>query len=163
RVRASIRGIGLHNTYIPNTTRQMFGYFAGVRDWETIAWNELVAAFERLPPTGPSIVNDVQTMASTASDFVSLSPGPTGRVLRERRDLDDVSFHPGPRRGHPPLHAARVSAFHKSGSIDFRHEHALTLMGRRVHPRSPLGLRPLGIQVLRNIFAWIKDAFGTCH
>jgi hypothetical protein len=29
--------------------------------------------------------------------------------------------------------------------------------------RKALEMRPLGIRVLRNIFAWIKDAFGTCH
>jgi hypothetical protein len=24
-------------------------------------------------------------------------------------------------------------------------------------------VRPLGIQVVRNIFSWLQEAFGTCH
>ncbi len=182
RVRASIRSIGLHNTYIPNTTRQMFGYLAGVRDWETIGWNELLAAFEMLPPTGPSIVNDVQTMASTANDFVSFyRRALQGEFFAKEETLTTFRSILALAEDIPLIMPLGVNAFHKSGSIDFRHEHALTLAGgvfipdrRWVYYSFLINwvdgeggtsgeVRPLGIRVLRNIFVWLTDAFGTCH
>jgi beta-lactamase class A len=70
-VRNFIAGIGLHHTRIPNSTRQFLGYIFGVPNWETISWDEAVAAANRRGPLAHPPINDVQTMVSTASDFVS--------------------------------------------------------------------------------------------
>jgi beta-lactamase class A len=181
-VRAFIGGIGLRHTHIPNTTRQFFGYLAGVPNWETVTWNELLTAFETLSPGGPSIVNDVQTMASTANDFVSFySRALQGEFFANEETLITFRSILALAADIPLIMPLGVSAFQKSGSIDFRHEHALTLAGgvfipdRRWVYYSFLSnwvdgeggtsdeVRPFGIRVLRTIFAWITDAFGTCH
>ncbi len=129
-VRAFIGGIGLRHTHIPNTTRQFFGYLAGVPNWETITWNELLAAFDKLPPTGPSIVNDVQTMASTANDFVSFySRALQGEFFAKEETLITFRSILTLAEDIPLIMPLGVSAFHKGGAIDFRHEHALTAAG----------------------------------
>ena len=181
RVRALIRSLGLRDTRIPNATRQMFGYLAEVSDWETITWKELLAALETLPPTGPSLVNDVQTMASTANDFVTFySRALQGELFENAETLTTFRSILALAEDIPMIMPLGVNAFHKSGSIDFRREHALTLAGGVFIPDrrwayysflinwvdgeggSTGEVRPLGIAVLRNIFAWLTDAFGTC-
>jgi beta-lactamase class A len=130
RVRAFIISIDLRDTRIPNTTRQFFGYIAGAANWETITWNELLAAFEEFPPTGPSIVNDVQTMASTANDFVSFySWALQGEFFAKEETLTTFRSILALAGDIPLLMPLGVSALHKSGSIDLRHEHVLTLAG----------------------------------
>jgi len=70
-VRNFIAGIGLRNTRIPNSTRQFLGYIFGVPDWEKTTYDEAVAAAKRGGPLAHPPINDVQTMVSSASDFVS--------------------------------------------------------------------------------------------
>ena len=181
-VRAFITSIGLHNTRIPNTTRQFFGYLSDVPNWETITWNELLEAITHLPPAGPRLINDVQTMASTADDFVSFyTRALQGEFFAKGETLltfRSILALPNDIRLLMPL---GVSAFLKGGNIDFRHEHVFSLAGGVFIPErrwvyysflinwvdgeggTTSEVRPLAIRVIRNIFAWIKDAFGTCH
>jgi beta-lactamase class A len=130
RVRAFMSSIGLHHSHIPGTTRQFFGYLAGVPDWETVTWSELLHAVNNLPPTGPSILNDVQTMASTASDFVSFySRALQGEFFAKEATLTAFRAILALAGDIPDLMPLGVSAYLKSGSIAFRHEHALSLAG----------------------------------
>jgi beta-lactamase class A len=182
RVRAFMGSIGLNHSHIPDTTRQFFGYLAGVPDWETVTWIELLNAVNNLPPTGPSILNTVQTMASTANDFVSFySRALQGEFFAKEETLTTFRSILALAGDIPDLMPLGVSASLKSGSIAFRHEHALSLAGGAFIPDRRWvyfsflinwgdgeGGRPTrsgqaGIRVLRNIFAWIKDALGTCH
>jgi len=130
RVRAFMGSIGLNHSHIPNTTRQFFGYLAGVPDWETVTWIELLNAVNNLPPTGPSILNDVQTMASTANDFVSsYSRALQGEFFAKEETLTTFRSILALAGDIPDLMPLGVSAYLKSGSIAFRREHALSLAG----------------------------------
>ena len=70
-VRKFIASAGLKNTLAPDSTRALFAYIAGAKNYKTITWEELLVAV-----TGPIVnspLNDVETMASTADDLVSVS------------------------------------------------------------------------------------------
>jgi beta-lactamase class A len=78
RVRRLIAGLGLANTRIPDSTRQMFGWVYGDPDWRTITWQRLVALGETDPYPHRPLLNDVVTMASTPNDLVAFY----GRAFR---------------------------------------------------------------------------------
>lgn len=69
KVRELIASAGLKNTVIPNSTRSLFGYLLGAKDYLNFSWEQLGAAANS--PMVNSPLNKVQTMASTADDFVA--------------------------------------------------------------------------------------------
>ena len=95
-VRNFIAGIGLRHTQIPNSTRQFLGYIFGAPNWQTISYDEVVA-ISKGTPVHPSI-NDVQTMVSSADDFVSFySRALQGEFFNNAATLTDVSIDPDDR------------------------------------------------------------------
>ena len=131
-VRRFIASAGLTNTEIPDSTRVLFGYLAGAKNYKTISWDEL-----NLAVSGPLVnspLNPVQTMASTAGDFVSYySRALQGAFFKEKATLaeyrrilsigDAISLVPLPLGG---------SAFSKGGSIDVEGFHAVCAPGGMV-------------------------------
>ncbi|MDQ3694870.1 MAG: serine hydrolase [Chloroflexota bacterium] len=127
RVRAFIDGIGPRQSEIPTSTRQFFGYVAGVPDWRATTWAELQG--EDAPGATRPILNDTITMASTASEMVAFYaralPGECfqyAETLSEFRNIlamGDVLIT-------MPL---GVNGFGKGGSIDFDGSHVLNLAG----------------------------------
>lgn len=127
RVQAFIDGIGLRQTEIPTSTRQFFGYVAGVPDWQATTWAELQG--EDAPGATRPILNDTITMASTASEMVAfyarVLPGEYfqyAETLSEFRNIlamGDVLIT-------MPL---GVNGFGKGGSIDFDGSHVVTIAG----------------------------------
>ena len=129
-VRNFIASIGLNSTRVPNSTRQYFAYIFGVPNWETVTWDELVAAAAGDEPLAHPIINDVQTMVSSPDDFVSFySRALQGeffdhpQTLTEFRNVlqlaDALQFV-------VPLGA---SGFGKGGSIDAGGSHAFCIAG----------------------------------
>lgn len=69
KVREFISSAGLKSTMIPDSTRTFFGYLLGAKDYKTFTWEELGAAANL--PIVNSPLNKIETLASSADDFVS--------------------------------------------------------------------------------------------
>ena len=127
-VRNFVSSIGLRNTKIPNSTRQFLGYIFGVQDWQNTTLNEIVALIESNAPAIHSLLNDVQTMASSPDDFVSFySRALQGAFFNNAATLAEF------RRTKPdtisrvvPL---GVNGFLKAGSVDAGGSHGLSIAG----------------------------------
>lgn len=68
-VRALIASAGLINTQVPDSTRVLTGYLFGAQDYRNLTWEQLQEVVQN-PQVHP-FLNDVQTLASSADDFVS--------------------------------------------------------------------------------------------
>lgn len=129
RVREFIASIGLKSTTIPDSTRSLFAYLLGAKDPKAFSWEELGAAANS--PIVNSPMNKVQTMASSADDFVSYySRALHGEFFKNKETLqefrrilagsDAIWLLPVP---------LGVSAFVKGGNIDVAGFHALCAPG----------------------------------
>jgi beta-lactamase class A len=128
KVRRFITAIGAKNTLIPDSTRALAGYLFGASNYKTISWDELIAAAGSLVHP---VLNDVETLASSASDFVSFyARALQGRFFKDRQTLrqfrrilllgditDLVPFPLGP------------NVFGKAGYFDVDGQHARCVAG----------------------------------
>ena len=130
-VRKFIASAGLEHTFIPNSTRQFIGYLANAADWRTITWKQVIDILNsnQQPLINPPL-NHVQTMASTAHDFVSYySRALQGKFFKYSASLDEfraILSRADAIQQAVPLGA---SAFVKGGAIDVAPFHALCLAG----------------------------------
>ncbi|MGA8599143.1 MAG: serine hydrolase [Bryobacteraceae bacterium] len=128
-VRKFIALAGLKNTLAPDSTRSLFAYIFGAKNYKTITWEELLIALQG--PVVYSPLNNVETMASTADDLVSyysralqgafFSHTETLNEYRRILSLGDAIYL-------LPLPLG-VSAFVKAGSIDVTGFHCLSVPG----------------------------------
>lgn len=129
-VRAFIASIGLKSTMIPDSTRVFFGYILGAKDYKTFTYDEMIALGSKGVFVN-SPLNNVQTLASSADDFISYySRALQGaffehtETLKEFRRIlamgDAISLLPLP---------LGVSAFCKGGSIDIPGFHTVCAPG----------------------------------
>jgi beta-lactamase class A len=129
KVRELIASIGLKNTMIPDSTRSLFGYLLGAKDPRAFSWEDLGAAANSSMVNSP--LNKVETMASSADDFISYySRALQGEFFKNKETLhefrrilamsDAIWLLPLP---------LGVSAFVKGGSIDVAGFHALCAPG----------------------------------
>jgi beta-lactamase class A len=128
-VRRFIAAAGLNNTLIPDSTRAFTGYVFGASNYLTLTWGQLLEVVQG--PLVHPFFNDVQTLASSADDFVSYY----SRALRGdffqhaatlnefRRILTSCDFI-----YLVPLPLG-VSAYAKSGNVDFPGFHARSIAG----------------------------------
>ena len=128
-VRRFIAAAGLNNTLIPDSTRALTGYVFGASNYLTLTWEQLLEVVQ-----GPQVhpfFNDVQTLASSADDFVSYySRALRGdffqhvETLNEFRRIltlcDFIYLVPLP---------LGVSAYTKSGNVDISGFHVRSLAG----------------------------------
>lgn len=128
-IRALIASAGLNQTFIPDSTRAFTAYLWGAQNYRDISWEELLELVEN--PIVHPFLNDVQTLASSAGDFVSyysraLQGGffAHDETLNEFRRLltlcDFIYLVPLP---------AGTSAYAKSGNADFPGFHARSIAG----------------------------------
>jgi beta-lactamase class A len=130
-VRGFIASAGLTNTLIPDSTRVFFGYLLGAPNYQTFTWDELVAAVEADAPFVNSPLNTVQTMASSADDFVSYyARALQGEFFRNRETLNEFRriLAMADAIWEVPLPLG-VSAFVKGGSIDVPGFHTVCVPG----------------------------------
>jgi beta-lactamase class A len=69
-VRQFIASLDLRHTQIPDSTRILAAYVLGFPNYMTATYAEVLQAFERGAPIVNPFLNDVETMASSAADFV---------------------------------------------------------------------------------------------
>jgi beta-lactamase class A len=129
KVRALVASMGLKNTMIPDSTRSFTGYLLGAKDPKTFSWEDLGAAANSSIMNSP--MNKVETMASSADDFISYySRALLGEFFKNKETLqefrrilamsDAIWLLPLP---------LGVSAFVKGGSIDVSGFHAVCVPG----------------------------------
>ena len=132
-VRRFLAEAGLNSSAIPDSTRTFFGYLLGAKDFRTFTWAELVAA----STTGVIVnspLNPVETLASSADDFVSFyqrsvageffKPSATSEISATTRLYRDILSIGDVIRIAFPLGA---SVFAKGGSIDVPGFHTLCI------------------------------------
>jgi len=129
-VRSFVSSIGLTDTFIPDSTRAFTAYLFGATDYLTITWQQLKDLVENGSPKHP-FVNDVETLASSADDFVSyysralqgqfFQHGATLNEFRRILTLCDFIY-----KIPVPL---GVSAYAKSGNADAPNFHARSFAG----------------------------------
>lgn len=129
RVREFIASIGLKSTTIPDSTRSLFAYLLGAKDPKAFSWEELGAAANS--PMVNSPMNKVQTMTSSADDFISYySRALHGEFFKKKETLQEFRriLAMGDAIWLLPLPLG-VSAFVKGGSIDVAGFHAVCVPG----------------------------------
>jgi beta-lactamase class A len=127
-IRKLIASLGLKQTRVPGSTRIFFGYILGAKDYKRYTWKDLTESDGKFvkPP-----LNQVETLASSADDFVSYySRALRGRLFKHEQTLsqfreilamgDAIWLLPVP---------LGVSAFVKGGSIDTPGFHAVCVPG----------------------------------
>jgi beta-lactamase class A len=130
QVRNLIANIGLTDTFIPDGTRDFFGYVFGAPNWQTITWDEIVALLDSDPPLVHPIVNDTQTMVSTPNDFVSFySRALQGEFFQYPETLREFRTILTTADTIARVIPIGVSAFLKAGSVDAQPYHALCVAG----------------------------------
>lgn len=128
-VRNFIAAAGLQNTLIPDSTRALTGYVFGASDYLTLTWERLLEVIQG-PVVNP-FFNTVETLASSADDFVSYySRALQGEFFQHNETLNEfrriltlcdfIYLIPLP---------LGVSAYAKSGNADFPGFHARSIAG----------------------------------
>jgi beta-lactamase class A len=129
-IRKLIASAGLRHTRVPDNTRIFSGYVFGADDYKTITWDELLK-ITKDPRIVHPFLNDVETLASTAEDFVTYYSQALqgaffqhGETLQEFRRIltlcDFIYLIPVP---------LGVSAYGKSGNVDIAGFHARVFAG----------------------------------
>jgi beta-lactamase class A len=129
-IRTFIASLGLAQTQIPDSTRAFAAYLFGAENYKTISWKKLEELVESGHIEHP-FLNDVETFASSAHDFVSYySQALQGaffehdETLNEYRRIltlcDYIYLIPLP---------LGVSAYAKSGNADVPDFHARSIAG----------------------------------
>ncbi len=129
KVRALVASLGLKSAIIPDSTRVFFGYLLGAKDYKTFTWEQLGAAANA--PIVNKALNDVESMACSADDFVSYySRALNGEFFQNKQTLNQFRqiLSIGDAIWLVPLPLG-VSAFLKGGSIDVPGFHALCVPG----------------------------------
>jgi beta-lactamase class A len=119
-IRSFIASLGLTQTVIPDSTRALSAYLFGAKNYLTITWKQLMDVVEKGVLTHP-FLNDVETFASSANDFVSYySLALQGAFFEHQETLNEfrriltlcdfIYLIPLP---------LGVSAYAKSGNVDF--------------------------------------------
>jgi beta-lactamase class A len=129
KVREFIASAGLKNTMIPDSTRVFFGYLLGAKDYKAFTWEKIGAAANS-PIVNPAL-NKVETLASSADDFVSYySRALHGDFFKNKETLNEFRriLSLGDAIWLLPLPLG-VSAFVKGGSIDVQGFHAVCAPG----------------------------------
>jgi len=128
-VRKFIAAAGLRQTLVPDSTRAFAAYVFGAPNYKTITWEELLQVVQG--PHVHAFLNDVETLASSANDFVSYySRALQGEFFKHEETLNEfrriltlcdfIYLIPLP---------LGVSAYAKSGNADTPTFHARSFAG----------------------------------
>lgn len=140
RVRALVAQAGLKQTQVPDSTRRLFSYLAGVAEGVDAGWSGMqrLAASTSSAGSRPAL-NDRQTMASTAEDMVSwYRQSLSGAFFRKPATL--VEFKRIQAMADALIHVvpADTPAYGKGGSIDWQDFHCFCLPGQMVVGKVPV-------------------------
>jgi beta-lactamase class A len=128
-VRQFVASAGLTHTLVPDSTRALAAYVFGAPNYKNITWDELLQVVQG--PIVHPLLNNVETLASSADDFVSYySRALQGEFFKHRDTLNEfrriltlcdfIYLIPLP---------LGVSAYAKSGNADSPNFHARSIAG----------------------------------
>jgi beta-lactamase class A len=128
-VREFVASAGLESTQVPDSTRSFTAYLFGASNFKTITWKRLLKVIQG--PIVEPFLNDVETLASSADDFVSYySRALQGEFFQNTETLEEfrriltlcdfIYLVPLP---------LGVSAYAKSGNADSPGFHARSIAG----------------------------------
>ncbi len=130
RVRDLIASLGLHQTRIPESTRQYIDYLFGDPDWRTLTWDRLLPLVEDTPYPPRLALNDEITMASTADELVGFySHVLLGQLFRFPETLVAFRAMLALKDEIAQILPLGVNTFLKGGSLDAFSDHVLSAAG----------------------------------
>lgn len=129
-IRTLIASLGLTKTVIPDSTRAFAAYLFGAKNYKTITWDELVELLKN-GSLEHKFLNDFETLASSADDFVSYySQALAGSLFEHAQTLNEfrriltlcdfIYLIPLP---------LGASVYAKSGNADVPNFHARSIAG----------------------------------
>ena len=156
RVRELIASQGLHQTRIPDSTREYIGYVFGDPDWRTLTWEQLQPLVANTPYPPRRALNDEITMASTAGELVAFySRTLTGELFRYPETLVAFRAMLALKDTIAQIFPLGVNTFLKGGSLDAFSDHVLSVAGGMYAARAQ---RWVYFALILN---WTDDEAGT--
>jgi beta-lactamase class A len=142
RVRQFISDAGLKKARIPDSTRTFFSYVAGAPQGEDLGWKGMKAVVDSDKPDLSKFrpaLNDVETMAVPASEFVSYyKRALTGGFLQKPETLTEFKRIQAMADVIAMVVPADTVAYAKGGSIDWNGFHCLAVAGQMIVRDTPV-------------------------
>ena len=142
RVRQFIADAGLKKARIPNSTRQFFSYVAGAPQGTDVGWKAMQAIIaDDKPDTSKyrPALNDVETMAAPASEFVAYyKRALTGKYFQKPETLTEFKRIQAMADAIAMVVPADTPAYMKGGSIDWNGFHCLAIAGQMIVRDTPV-------------------------
>ncbi|CAN1724032.1 beta-lactamase [Hyphomicrobium sp. 1Nfss2.1] len=135
-VREFIAGAGLTKVRIPDSTRSFFSYLIGAPKGDDLGWKAVKAeADSEKPDTSKyrSALNDVDTMAAPASQFVDYyKRALAGEFFKKPETLTEFKRIQAMADAIALVVPTNTAAYMKGGSIDWNGFHCLALAGQMI-------------------------------
>jgi beta-lactamase class A len=142
RVRQFIADAGLTKARIPDSTRRFFSYVAGAPAGEDMDWKAIEALLAEEKPDASKFrpaVNDVETMAVPASEFVAYyKRALAGGFFEKPETLVEFKRIQAMADAIALVVPADTPAYMKGGSIDWNGFHCMALAGQMVVRETPV-------------------------
>ena len=146
RVRQFIADAGLKKARIPDSTRRFFSYVAGAPQGEDMGWKGMQAVVDDDKPDTSKYrpaLNDVETMAVPASEFVAYYKRALDRraIFQKPETLTEFKRIQAMADAIALVVPADTVAYMKGGSIDWNGFHCLAVAGQMIVRDTPVTLR----------------------
>ncbi|MFA5898885.1 MAG: serine hydrolase [Hyphomicrobium sp.] len=136
KVRVFIAEAGLTKAHIPDSTRSFFSYLAGAPLGEDLGWKGVKAVVDAEKPDTSKYrpaLNDVETMAVPASEFVAYyKRALAGEFFKKPQTLTEFKRIQAMADAIALVVPAGTAAYMKGGSIDWNGFHCLALAGQMI-------------------------------
>lgn len=144
RVRKFISDAGLKDVRIPESTRRFFSYVAGVPVGEDMGWKVIEALLSDEKPDTSKFrpaLNDVETMAAPASEFVAYyRRALAGEFFKKPETLTEFKRVQAMADAIALVVPANTPAYMKGGSIDWNGFHCMALAGQMISHGTPVNV-----------------------
>jgi beta-lactamase class A len=142
RVRKFIADAGLTKARIPDSTRRFFSYVAGAPRGEDMGWKAVDALLHADKPDAAKYrpaLNDVETMAVPASEFVAYyRRALTGAYFTKPETLTEFKRIQSMADAIAHVVPADTPAYMKGGSIDWNGFHCMAVAGQMIVQGTPV-------------------------
>src|SRR4051794_34286458 len=133
RIRSLVAKAGLRNTRLPTSARRFFSYLAGAPPGVDLGWPGVEYALEHPLGALRPPLNDVETVASTASDMVSwYEQALRGRFFAKPETLTEFRRIQAMADAIPRVVPPGTAAYAKGGSIEFNGFNCISLPGQMI-------------------------------
>ncbi len=147
RVRELVRRMGLNTVRIPDSTRILFSYLAGAESGVDLGWegmqklehNETIYVDNRPLKPRTDVINDKQSMTSSANDLVNwYQQTLAGKVFAKPTSLVEFKRISAMADAVWMAVPQGLLAYGKGGSLDWENFHALCFAGQMLVGKTPV-------------------------